>query len=184
MSKGTVIKMKFTKRIKIALAAGILSVGIAAASIIFASDYSTNDPLISKSYLDSVFLPRLTTYIDGKLTELKTALEATIAQSIPEEKPAEAAVNTGYEVITLSLGQQLCAKDASLDFILRPGSSAKVYSEIPSNGIADLSSGTELLSEAEIPINAYCLIPRPDGRGIVITSEVAYVMVRGSYEIK
>ncbi len=176
--------MKFTKRIKIALTAGILSLGIAAASIIFAYDYSTADPLISKSYLDSVFLPQLTTYIDGKLTELKTTLEEAISQSSANTQAPPAAQITGYEVITLTAGQKLCAKDASLDFILRPGSTAKVYSEIPSNGIADLSSGTELLSEAEIPINAYCLIPRADGRGIIVTSEIAYVMVRGSYEIK
>ena len=43
---------------------------------------------------------------------------------------------------------------------------------------------TELLGGTEVPVNAYCLVPRGDGRGIVCTSEVAYVMVRGKYEIK
>ncbi len=176
--------MKFTKRIKITLAAGIISLSVAAASIIFASEFSVEDPLISKSYLDNSFLPQITQYIDGKITELKAALEASLSQSSAGENTAPEQVTAGYEVITLTAGQKLVSKDNSLDFILRPGSTAKVYSEIPSNGIADLSSGTELLSEAEIPINAYCLIPRADGRGIIVTSEIAYVMVRGSYEIK
>ena len=178
--------MKFTKRIKIFLAAGIVALGIAATCIISATEFSSGDPLISKSYLDGVFLPQLTSYIDTKLTELRTSLEAYVKDSIPAQQVQTPPAQTvsGYEVITLTMGQKLVAKDASLDFILRPGSTAKVYSEIPSNGIADLSSGTELLSESEIPVNAYCLIPRPDGRGIIATSATAYVMVRGNYEIR
>ena len=175
--------MKFPKKTKLILIALALALCTALASFVFASDYSSSDPLISKSYLESVFLPnvlsQLDAKIDAKIQELKGAEQAPDT-TVKEET----SIGVSYEVITLSLGQKLVAKEGSLEFILRPGASATVYSELESNGVAEMTSGTELLFGADVPINAYCLIPRADGRGIICTSEIAYVMVRGIYEIK
>lgn len=172
--------MKLTKRIKIALVALAVSASIAAASIILAQDFTTEDPLISKSYIDEVLLPQITELIEGKIAEIKSAFE----QSKPSEEVPVATASSTYEVITMQNGQKLVAKEGSIELILRPGGTATIYSEIEGNGLADLTSGNELLSGAEAPINACLLVPRADGRGIVCTSEVAYVMVRGQYEIK
>ena len=101
-----------------------------------------------------------------------------------QDGTASAEANLSYEVVTLNNGQMLVAVDGSLELILRPGGTAAVYSEIAGNGVADLTNATELLGGTAVPVNAYCLVPRGDGRGIVCTSEVAYVMVRGKYEIK
>ncbi len=144
----------------------------AAVGIAVAQDYSANDPLISQSYLEQVFFKKVTDYIDTKVAQ------------IPQTPASETApVKSEYEIVTLTKGQSLCST-SSLEFILRPGSSATVISPIPENGIANLTSGSELYNGTEIPINAYCLIPRGDGRGVYCTSETAYIMVRGSYEIK
>lgn len=169
MQKEREIKMKFSKRVKIlALAAGT-ALTVAAVGAVLATEYSVEDPLISKSYIDSVFYPQITAYID------QTVEQAT-AQSSTE-------TSSEYQVITLTNGQTLAAT-GSLEFILRPGASATVVSPIAENGIANLTDGSELYDGNSVPINAYCLIPRGDGRGIVCTSETAYVMVRGAYEIR
>ncbi len=175
--------MKISKKLKVTILAGAISISTIAASIVFATDFSVEDPLISKSYLEEVFLPGILEKIDAKIAELKLGGTASDSQQT-DGTTAAAPSGISYEVITLTAGQKLLAKEGSLEFILRPGAGAVVYSELESNGVAEMTSGTELLSGAEIPINAYCLIPRADGRGIICTTEIAYVMVRGSYEIQ
>ncbi|MBR3996067.1 MAG: hypothetical protein IKI97_12405 [Clostridia bacterium] len=169
--------MKLSKRIKFISLVSAAACAIAAVGVVLAAEYSTEDPLISKSYLDQVYFKQITDYIDSKISSLP--------ENEPEKAPETAvdSASSQYQVITLTKGQTLSAV-SSLEFILRPGSSATVVSPIAENGIANLTDATELYNNAEIPINAYCLIPRGDGRGIVCTSETAYVMVRGTYEIK
>ncbi len=166
--------MKISKRFKIILASASAAVAVAALGLVLAAEYSTEDPLISLSYLEQIFYPKITSYVD------KSVADSSASASNSQEDADNAKV--GYEVITLTQGQTLTAKGA-LELILRPGGAATVKSDILENGIADLSNAAELLNGEEVPINAYCLIPRADGRGIVCVSETAYVMVRGEYEI-
>ena len=70
------------------------------------------------------------------------------------------------------------------EFIVRPGSNVCAVSPFPSQGIADITNGIEVLDGEKISINAYCLIPRgADGRGMTVVSEKAYIMIRGDYTI-
>ncbi len=194
--------MKLTKKTCIILASALISTGIAVASIITATEYSAEDPLISKSWVDNIFYPQIVQYVDAKIEEVKALISPSQETEAPDSDGTQVqttdeiqqntdtapqsteVANLSYEVVTLTSGQMLTSADGSLEIILRPGGTASVYSEIEGNGIADLTSSTELLGGTEIPINAYCLVPRGDGRGIVCTSETAYVMVRGKYEIK
>ena len=161
--------MKISKRVKIlALTAGA-ALSVAALGAALATEYSVEDPLVSKSYIDNILYPQITAYIDQAVASVNEQ------NALPE--------NDKYEVVTLTKGQSLTATD-SLEFILRPGASATAVSPIPENGIANLTDASELYDGNSVPINAYCLIPRGDGRGIVCTSETAYIMVRGAYEIK
>ncbi len=154
--------MKKSNRLKFAALALAVSCTAAAVGIVAAQDHSSSDPLISKSYLDQVFYKQITDYVDSKTA---------------------AASGSEYQIITLTKGQTIAAT-GSLEIILRPGSSAIVVSPVAENGIANLTNSTELYNGYEVPINAYCLIPRGDGRGITCTSDTAYVMVRGGYEIR
>ena len=88
-----------------------------------------------------------------------------------------------YTVVEMKKGQSLRAKSNSLEIILRPGGEASVVSRLADLGLADLTAGAELLNGNKMPVNHAVLIPRADGRGISITSDIAYVMVRGDYEI-
>jgi len=127
-----------------------------------ASAGSAEDPLITLSYLNSV--------LTG--AGISSGTSGDSSSGI-------------YIVLELRRGQRLRAKTNSLEIILRPGGAASVISQHADVGIglADLTSGRELQSGDILPVNHAVLIPRADGRGISVTSDIAYVMVRGDYEI-
>ncbi len=171
-----------------------------------------NDPLISLSYLSGVFAPtydKKITDLTAKLAEAdKKDVEQTEKIAALEKKSAEleeklAALEAKstvletkvveilaendarqpetYEVICLVSGETLLAT-SPLEIILRSGSAVTVSAI--ANGVNDLTGGTELMNEDAVPLYHQLLVPRGnDGRGITVTSEEAYIMVRGSYEI-
>jgi len=93
--------------------------------------------------------------------------------------------SVAYTVVELRRGQRLRSKTNAVEVILRPGGEASVISPHTSIGLglADLTAGTELLNGDNMPRNHIILIPRPDGRAVTATSDIAYIMVRGDYEI-
>jgi len=192
--------MKLSKRVKIVAVCLSAASALAAFGIVLASEYSTEDPLISKSYLDKVFYPQVTEYVDTKVqsaidslsttptvpeqTEAPTQTEAPEQTDSPvqTEEPTAQAGNA-YEIVALSQGQTLYA-GGTLELILRSGVVEVVLAEGLSNGIANLSTGNEMMNGDQVPLNNYCILPRADGRGVKCVNDTAYVMVRGSYEIK
>jgi len=159
---------------------------------------SADDPLVTLSYINKVFKPQIEQFVADKLKDFKPAAPAATTTTTPtpvETKPApteppvqntyimSAEASVSYVVVELTKGQKLGVKSGSLELILRPGGTAAVISQFKTQGIADLTTGDELLNGKSLPINHSLLIPRADGRGISITSVIAYVMVRGDYEI-
>ena len=51
------------------------------------------------------------------------------------------------------------------------------------NGVSDLTSGIDLMTGMQVETNHLLLVPRDDGRGILVSTE-AWVMVRGDYIIE
>lgn len=134
-----------------------------------AAEYlSENDPIVTLSYLKEIFAPQVKEEIR---TEIATYPQPSVS------------VNVGYEVLELTKGQKLTSLDGTVELIVRPGSSAEVVSEIAENGLSDISEMKEVLGGEAVGINHALIIPRADGRGIVVTSEKAYVLVRGAYSI-
>ncbi|MCL2099340.1 MAG: hypothetical protein FWH24_02750 [Oscillospiraceae bacterium] len=90
----------------------------------------------------------------------------------------------GYELLELSQDQRVRAKSGTLELVIRPGSRARVSAGgQPNTGIANLTSGREYTSGELLPVNNQLLIPRADGRAVVVMSDIAYIFVRGDYEI-
>ena len=89
-----------------------------------------------------------------------------------------------YELVVLRQNQILRAVSGTVEIIVRPGSRARVVSQHTSTGLANLSTGREILSGDVVPENHLVLIPRADGRGLIALSETAYILVRGDYEIE
>ena len=141
----------------------VIGVLLSVTVLLSASAYTNDDPLITLSYLNEIVIPSLK-------NELGTS------------SSSEGASNT-YQLIELSKGQTVMA-NSICEFIARPGSYVSVISPHENQGIADITNGTELYNGSQVPMNAYCLIPRgKDGRGFRVDSQKAYIMIRGDYTI-
>ncbi len=95
----------------------------------------------------------------------------------PEETPT-APVSMTYTAIRLTKGQSIVG---NCELILRSGTATALCPGV--NGLSDLTAGADLANGTEITPNHQLLVPRDDGRGLTVTSEEAYVMVRGPYVI-
>lgn len=126
-----------------------------------ADGYSTeNDPLVTLSYVEKI-----------KEQILKELLNE---------------IDNEYKVLEVFKGQTITAKN-SCEIIFRSGTAKVVVTDeinlANSIGLSDITAGTELLKDADLPVNHCVIIPRGDGRGITITSDIAYLLIRGEYEI-
>ena len=148
---------------------------------------SADDPLVTLSYINKVLKPSLEESVLKAANQAIADKLKDFTVSAPSNQQNTYILSEGasssYLTLELAKGQRLRVKEGSLELILRPGSSAVVISNFQTQGIADLTTGDELLNGDNLPINHSLLIPRNDGRGISITSVIAYVMVRGDYEI-
>lgn len=145
---------------------------------------SADNPLVTLDYITNTLKPQIEADILAKVSGAgNNNSNNTPPVSTPPTTVA-ASANASYIVLELTRGQKVYAKSDSLELITRPGTVAAAISPHETQGLADLTSGEEILNKAVLPINHSLLIPRADGRGIEITSAIAYIMVRGEYEIK
>lgn len=158
-------KMSSKKKLSLAVASILCAAALICPAAVMAAEYfAETDPLVTLSYLVDIFAPNL-------------------KEQIKSEISTDASAQNGYIVAELSKGQILTSSEGTVELILRPGSSAKVISDIPDNGLSDISEMKEVANGEEVGVNHSLIIPRNDGRGIEITSDKAFVLVRGSYKI-
>ena len=168
-------------------------------ALVTVSAYSEDDPIITLSYLNEIALPAFKQEILEEIGDTASSDDAETneddievpAVSITEEEPENVDgtvsetdnINVSYTLLELERGQTVLA-DSICEFISRPGSFISVVSPFETQGIADITNGNELYDGMEVPVNAYCLIPRGgDGRGFTVTSQKAFIMIRGEYTI-
>lgn len=151
---------KKTKKIIVAICALTIAVSAVCCAVFAANTPATSDdPIITKSYIDSVVLPQIYEYIDGKTQQTNSSV---------------------FEVVNVKKGKKLMA-GTGCEMILRMGTGSIIASS--QGGISDVTSGVDLQNGVEIPLNHLMIVPINDGRGLKITSD-AIVMVKGSYSIK
>lgn len=194
------------KKILFTLATLILAVFVSSVIISTNADYSaTNDPLVTLSYINETLIPQLekqiTENVLATLNSEKESSEETPSTDVQEptpetpEEPTEEIPPTPtvdlnglkYIVVHLTNGQKLLSAGESteaLEIILRSGN-AQVISPFENQGVADLTASLELLDGDSLVKNNYTIIPRgSDGRGILVTSQEAYFLVRGVYSVE
>lgn len=167
-----------TAAIALALA---LTVGVTAMTVYAAYD-SGSDPLISFSYLQKY----KTEEIDPELLVLQEQillLQAQIQSMSGSTAQPEFSSLEEYEVKEVHAGDRIYASMAT-DIMLRAGGAVAIVPAEAGGDIADYTDGSEIGDGEAIPANHMLLIPRGDGRGILITTDVAYIMVRGSVTIE
>ncbi len=174
------------KKSKIIIISIIITLFTALGFTVAASYDSSEDPIISLSYLRDVFEPEIFDKLEERFDELKEELKQSVQDIIgdnefDEEQSEPTVVSYGYEVIELTTGDALYAVSAC-DIMLRAGDATCVAPD-ESQGIANYTAGTEIYNGQNLTINHMCLIPRGDGRGVVAESESVFLMVRGDYTI-
>lgn len=146
---------------------------------------SSEDPLITLSYLNEVFTGKLTeTYrseLDSETAALREELETRIAAL--EEKSAELDGNgtTGsarYSLVTMSDGQKLTGERGT-ELLLRIGSCTVVASDSP--GLVDTTTGDGLDNGKSLAKNHLYMVTIP-GHGVKASGTVK-IIVRGEYTI-
>jgi len=178
--------MKKVKRVHILVAAAVIFFALFQFVYAAGGPGTEDDPVVLQSYVDQQVM-----VLNQEIHNLKAQLLAS-QQEIEKlnsviEGLSEADVMGGtFKVIEAKKGQRLIAGEGT-ELVLRWGS-ATAISGINGDGWADVSSGkgpeSDLKDGRNIPINHLLISSRNDGRGIVITSEKAYILVKGNYELK
>ena len=175
------------KNRKSAIISGLIAGLMIIACIIPAAHaFTDDDPLITLSYLEDVVIPALKQELlefmgENKVEDAEEETQQEVAEKDDTVASSEA-IGT-YVLLELSKGELIVA-ESICEFIVRPGSKVVAVSPFEGQGIADITNGIEVLSDEQISINAYCLIPRGgDGRGMKVVSDKAYIMIRGEYTI-
>lgn len=145
-------------------------------------DYSSaDDPLVTLSYINDVLIPQLKSEIKAEiLAEISNGTGSSTA-----DQPAESVLpsaNATYEVVHATVGQIILPTEPC-EIILRSGSAVAVSVDA-GQGLSDTTAEKELLSGDALTKNHYVIVPRGDGRGVLVTSGDAYFMVRGGYTIE
>ena len=149
---------KTGRRILIAALAALVLAGVTAYAV---TNYgSESDPLITKSYLDSVVQPKLEAELGRQMDEAE--------QEMQSSTPGE------FTELSLKAGQSLTCTAGS-EFLLRSGSAKSVGS------LADTTGGGSVSAGAAITAN-HLYMAAENGGGLTASAN-AVVLVSGSYSL-
>ncbi len=171
--------MKKTIRIALIVLAAALLLGFAALAAGAASSAGTeDDPLVTLSYINDVFLPYVQDLFRKDLEEKETALQDALEQRVSALEGTVSGGSGEYVVETLEAGQTLvCQRGAEL--MLRIGRAAVTAEHTP--GLVDTAT-TENLNDGEELIVNHLYMVTINGHG-VRALETVKILVRGDYTI-
>ena len=177
--------MNISRKRKFVLLSSALLISVLSAVLAVSAYDGTADPIISLSYLRQYKVQEIDPQIAALQSEIQS-LQAMVRQlsEAQSTQPQAPVVNTGgYNVVQLSIGQTVKAGE-SCEIILRAGTASVILDALSSGGISDLTVGADLIDGEDVTLNHHLLVPRDDGRGIRITSDVAYIMIKGAYTVE
>lgn len=151
---------------------GALAAAVCAlATVVLAEPGASDDPLISKSYIENQLMPQIKQYIESRLAEVGGGGSGGGTAAVTADK---------FNVVNASAGQQIICS-AGTELILRMGSASVIATE--KGGIADTTDGFDLADGAFMPSNHLLIVPVSDGRGVRATTDII-VMIKGGYTVK
>lgn len=174
------------KRTKITLAALIaaalaLSAGIAGMAVADSVYGSRSDPLVTKSYLDSVLTPAIMEEVERlaaqKTDELMRDLDSRLAESAGPAVTGEAAE---WEKLTLKSGETLvCAYGTEI--ILRLGAAKTAGPDAPR--LIDETDGVPVADAGASIAKNHLYFVSIVNNGITASADNTVVFVKGSYTV-
>ncbi len=161
---------------------------------------SDEDPLVTKSYVDTEF-GKFSAQVNSKINLLKSELrrsksdetiESVKGQLVQLEKNIDNLKNQieeqskymKFKVVELEAGQSIILGD-SAEIILRAGKALAIAGE-KGDGLSDITTDSKknnLVTDDIVPLNHMLLISRDDGRGIRAVTKI-WVLVKGDYKIE
>ena len=115
-----------------------------------------NDPVVTKSYVDSL--------VAGLKTELQ-----------------QSGSGEGFAAVKIDAGTSVICK-AGTEVIIRSGYASAIDNET-ADGIPDLTSGTNVPGGKNFDRNHLLIIPKEDGRGIKCSDD-CWIMIKGGYTLQ
>jgi len=148
---------------------------------------SAEDPLVTRSYVDRLIADLAGIGGGGELTPqqieriVNEVLNRIELGGQNQQGQSHFQHNTGgrYTPVQLLSGQILVG-DEGTEIILRSGTAVAHTEGV--DGLANITTGTDVRHGEEIGNNNMLIIPRDDGRGVMATSNV-WLLVKGSYNI-
>lgn len=188
MSKKRINKMIFVSVAAIILVGGFSVISGAG----FMDPGSEEDPIITLSYVEKR-IEQIKYYIDqnfetinndsvainSQLEELKAKVDQSNLGSNNTNTSGEG-VAVKFNVVFLKAGSTVILGESS-EVIWRSGKATAIASQ--NGGLSDVTSGIDIPTGEEIPLNHLLIIPRNDGRGASVTVD-SYVMIKGAYTIQ
>ena len=142
---------------------GVLNVTLSAA----AEPGSSDDPLVTLSYLNETYMDTIMERVDQKIAQRNAQLSGvTSAASV-------------FTVVTLSSGQVLTG-DIGCEVMLRVGTATCVSPSSP--GLIDETAASTLNNGGALVQN-HLYMMTIEGRGVRATADTTKLLVRGSYTI-
>jgi len=136
------------------------------------------DPVVTRSYVDDQI---------NQLRELITGTNSGGVSSQTREQIVDDVLaqvmqlsGAGFTPVQAFEGDVIIGLEGT-EIILRSGMASAVAPG--ENGITNITSGTELRNNAEVSRDNLLIVPRHDGRGVRVTVEEAWFLIRGGYEI-
>ncbi|MBQ1435518.1 MAG: hypothetical protein II705_01435 [Clostridia bacterium] len=160
--------MKKRKGIVMVVIAAMLFSALTAGYIVLADAGSSDDPLVSLSYLTGVFKQDVMSDVDKRIDAKISSLGGQSSAS-----------SDSYKAIQVSRGQTILGSEGA-QIILRSGTAVSVCPG--QNGLVDTTGGIDLPGNVTISPNHVYIIPREDGRGIRMTGD-GYIMIKGGYKV-
>ena len=137
---------------------------------------SSQDPLVTLSYLNDTFLGQIMEQVDAKIAQRNSQIVQELGGQTSSGGTAKAST---FTVVTLSSGQTLTG-DIGCEVMLRVGTAACVSPSTP--GLIDESAGSTLSNGGALVQN-HLYMMTVEGRGVRATAATTKLLVRGSYTI-
>ena len=151
----------------------LVSFMLLTATVMASGAGSSDDPLVTLSYLNSKFLPELLGKVDEKIAARDKQLTDRLAG---QGQPGN---GESFTVVTLSNGQTLYGS-VGCEVMLRVGSAVCVASTTP--GLIDTTSGGTLDNGTALVKNHLYMMTISE-RGVRATAGTTKLLVRGGYTV-
>ena len=162
----------FLRMLSLLMICGVLNVTAAMAVEVGSSD----DPLVTLSYLEEVFLKEVLNKVDKEIDQRNKDIVKELGGQVTDTEGGS--VST-FTVVTLTNGQVLTG-DIGCEVMLRVGSAVCVAPSAP--GLINETDG-KVLNNGGALVTNHLYMMTVEGRGVQATAATTKVLVRGTYTI-